>query len=202
TRRIGLPGGKAGRDVVPGRFRADEDVPHRARLDVVVEGAGWKKELALKRLGVLGDGRPAALAEGPRQTRGRLEARYLVASPGEPEIGGVAHHLGRERRSVALATAPAVAAGHQIELPRGPPRPGAAEAAAANRHDAPPSRVRTSTRPSGWPISTRSAVPRKSPVSTTPGMARIEVSSTRAAAQSASASRGAQSRVKFPLSVR
>src|SRR5262249_40968871 len=129
TRRVGLPGGKAGRDVVPGRLRADEDVPHRARLDVVVEGAGRKKELALKQLGVPGDGRPAALAEGPRQTRGRLEARYLVASPGEPEIGGVAHHLGRERRSVGLATARAVAVGHETELPRGLPRHVAAEAA-------------------------------------------------------------------------
>src|SRR5262249_28213394 len=169
---------------------------------VRAERAGGKEQLALPRLGVLGDGRPAALAEGPRQTRGRLEVRYPVASPDEPEVGGVAHHLGRERRPVRLATARAVTVGHEIELPAGLPRHVAAEAAAANRHDTPPSRVRTSTRASGWPTSTRSAVPRKSPVSTTPGMARIETSSARAAVPSASASRGAQSRVRLPLSVR
>src|SRR6185295_78975 len=65
-------------------------------------------------------------------------------------------------------------------------------------HARPPS---SSTRPSGWPTSTRSAVPRKSPVSTTPGMARSADSSARAAAGSRSASRGAQSSRRFPLSV-
>src|SRR5581483_2608133 len=62
-------------------------------------------------------------------------------------------------------------------------------------------RRRVSTCPSGWPTITRSAVPRKSPVSTTPGIARSAASSSRAAAAFASGARGAASSVRWPLSV-
>ena len=60
--------------------------------------------------------------------------------------------------------------------------------------------TRVSTRPSACPTSTRSAVPRKSPVSTTPGIARSSVSSARAARASASGAGSAQSNVRFPFS--
>src|SRR5262245_5758429 len=201
ARGVGLPGRQPRGDVVPGRLRADEDVSHRPDAGVVVEHARGNKELALPRLRVVRNGRATAAAKGPREARRRLVARDPVAAPGEAEVGGVAHDLARERRPVRLAAARAVAMGHELERPRDLPRHVAAETAAVHRHDAPPSRVRTSTRPSGWPTSTRSAVPRKSPVSTTPGMARIEASRVRAAAPSASGVRGAQSRVKLPLSV-
>src|SRR5262249_1917797 len=201
ARRVGLPRRQPRRDVVPGRLRADEDVSHRPDARVVVERARGEEELALPRLRVVGSGRAAASAEGAREARRRLVARDPVAAPGEAEVGGVAHDLGRECRSVRLAAARAMAMGHELERSGALPRHVAAETAAMNRHDVPPSRVRTSTRPSGWPTSTRSAVPRKSPVSTTPGMARIAASSFRAAAPSARGAPGAQSRVKFPLSV-
>ena len=59
-----------------------------------------------------------------------------------------------------------------------------------------------STRPSGWPTSTYSAVPRNSPVSTTPGIDRAAPHRTRAPAPaSASGAGSATSTTRLPLSL-
>src|SRR5262249_19605056 len=175
----------------------------RDRPDARVVGQrarGEEYEVLPRRLRI-GDDRAAAAAELPRRPRRRREALDPIAAAHEPHVLGVAHEIGGVGRPVRLLAPLAVTVVHELEVPVGLPCHVPAETAAMYRHDAPPRRLRTSTWPSAWPTRTRSAVPRKRPVSTTPAIARIAASSLRAVPASARGAPGAQSSVRLPLSV-
>src|SRR5262249_39433779 len=119
---------QAVRDLEPRRLRADEDVGQRAHDRVDVERARGYADEAIGRDAVW-HRRAAVPAKGPREIARRCIRDDGLAAAQDVEVGLRHHHEGRERRAVGLATARAVAVGHELRIPVDAPRHRAAETA-------------------------------------------------------------------------